>query len=142
MGHTVYVVEDDDHIGQIMQHFLKGAGYTVVHCPNVMEAGRALRTAIPDMVIMDLGLPDLSGAQFLKMLRSTDKYKAIPVMILTGQAPEAAQKAFQEGGAQHLMYKPFTKATLLEQVAKVLPAPGAGTAPAGAPAPAAKPPPA
>lgn len=144
MPKLVYLVEDDDHIAQILQHFLK-AGYEPVHCPNVMEAGRKLRAKLPDMIVMDLGLPDLSGAQFLKMLRANDKYKHIPVLILTGQAPDQAEKAFRESGAQALMYKPFTKVSLLEQVGKILPPEGAAGAPAAAvpaapPAPAPPPP--
>ena len=145
---TIYVVEDDENIGRIVTYFLKPY-YNIVHCGSVMEAGRQLRAAIPDFIIMDLGLPDLSGFQFIKMLRQNEKYKHIPVMILTGQAPESAEKAFRESGAEHLMYKPFTKASLVEKLTKILPpdaAPAvtgpASALPASAPViPAAPPPP-
>lgn len=140
MPKLIYLVEDDDHIAQILQHFLK-TGYEPVHCPNVMEAGRKLRAKLPDMIIMDLGLPDLSGAQFLKMLHANEKYKNIPIMILTGQAPASAEQAFKESGAKLLMYKPFTRASLLEQVAKILPPEGAAAVPPASPLPPAPQPP-
>ena len=129
---TIYVVEDDDNIGRIITHFLKPF-YNIVHCGSVMEAGRQLRAAVPDFIIMDLGLPDLSGFQFIKMLRQNEKYKHIPVMILTGQAPESAEKAFRESGAEHLMYKPFTKASLVEKLTKILPPDAAVVGAAAAP---------
>jgi signal transduction histidine kinase/CheY-like chemotaxis protein len=112
---SILLVEDDVDIRIGMRHRLEAQGYQVREAWTGQKALALLREMRSDLIILDIGLPDMSGLEVLRVLREELKAEAPPVMILTGQ--DETNLGFQEqSGTTILMKKPFTGSTLIETV--------------------------
>ena len=109
---TVLVVEDDHDIAALLTLLLRRGGYTV----DVRHDGRRALAAVvderPDLVLLDLGLPDLTGWQVLRLLRASSD---VPVLLVTGQADAVDRERAAALGAG-LLPKPFRSGDLLSRV--------------------------
>ncbi|MEH6373140.1 response regulator transcription factor [Streptomyces sp. KLMMK] len=127
------VVEDDPFVRSALIRQLTEASHTVRSVGTALEALREVAQVGFDLVILDLGLPDLDGAQALKMLRGiTD----VPVIVATARDDEAEIIRLLTDGADDYLVKPFSVAHLTARMAAVLRRTGRG-GPAGEPAPSA-----
>ncbi|MGK5732076.1 response regulator transcription factor [Streptomyces sp. URMC 124] len=125
------VVEDDPFVRSALIRQLTEASHTVRSVGTALEALREVAQVGFDLVILDLGLPDLDGAQALKMLRGiTD----VPVIVATARDDEAEIIRLLTDGADDYLVKPFSVAHLTARMAAVLRRAGRG-GPAGEPAP-------
>ncbi|MCF3106651.1 MULTISPECIES: response regulator transcription factor [Actinomycetes] len=126
------VVEDDPFVRSALIRELTEAAHTVRSVGTALEALREVAQVGFDLVILDLGLPDLDGAQALKMLRGiTD----VPVIVATARDDEAEIIRLLTDGADDYLVKPFSVAHLTARMAAVLRRTGRGGAAAGDPAP-------
>lgn len=130
---TILVVDDEEALAWVVAHVLRKAGHT----PLVAATGAAaLRDAVthPDLILLDLGLPDLPGAEVLRRLQADPATARIPVVIVSGE-PDAAALVAGSGprAVAAILRKPLQLAELCAVVAAVLAAPGAWTAPTGPP---------
>ena len=124
---TVLLVEDDATVRAALTRALSNAGHAVRPVGAALEALRQLSTDRPDLVILDLGLPDLDGADALRMLRGiTD----VPVIIATARNDETNMIRLLNAGADDYVTKPFSAAHLQARVAAVLRRGGTRTEPA------------
>src|SRR5262245_40483097 len=106
---AVLLVEDDHVVRGAMQRSLTDRGHAVHAVGTALEALRRVATATPDLVVLDLGLPDLDGADALRMLRGlTD----VPIIIATARDDEPGIIRLLRAGADDYMVKPFTAAHL------------------------------
>ncbi|MDN7121807.1 response regulator, partial [Nocardioides sp. ChNu-153] len=142
-GRTVLVVDDDEDIRFLVVTVLEEAGYTVLEASTGAEAVEVVRREQPDLVTLDLGLPDIDGMETCRRLRAfSDAF----VIMLTGRTDESDRLAGLDVGADDYMVKPFSPRELRARVGAFLrrsrpavAATPAGTtaapaAPAGAPA--------
>lgn len=114
---TVLLVEDDHVVRGAMLRSLTDRGHTVHAVATALEALRRVAAETPDLVVLDLGLPDLDGADALRMLRGlTD----IPIIIATARDDEGEIVRLLRAGADDYMVKPFTGAHLDARVTSVL----------------------
>jgi DNA-binding response OmpR family regulator len=114
---TVLLVEDDHIVRGALMRSLTDRGHTVHAVGTALEALRRVAAQAPDLVVLDLGLPDLDGADALRMLRAvTDT----PVIIATARDDEAEIVRLLTAGADDYMVKPFTSAHLDARVTSVL----------------------
>jgi DNA-binding response OmpR family regulator len=114
---TVLLVEDDHVVRGAMLRSLTDRGHTVHAVPTALEALRRVAADTPDLVVLDLGLPDLDGADALRMLRGiTD----VPIIIATARDDEGEIVRLLRAGADDYMVKPFTGAHLDARVTSVL----------------------
>ncbi len=113
----VLIVEDDLIIREALTDALAGAGYGVRAVETALAGLRQLRQEPPDLVILDLGLPDLDGAEALRMLRTVTD---IPVIIATARRSEVEAIRLLNAGADDYLTKPFSAAHVLARVAAVL----------------------
>ncbi|MEU8549312.1 response regulator transcription factor [Streptomyces roseoverticillatus] len=126
------VVEDDPFVRSALIRELTEAGHAVRSVGTALEALREVAQVGFDLVILDLGLPDLDGAQALKMLRGiTD----VPVVVATARDDEAEIIRLLTDGADDYLVKPFSVAHLTARMAAVLRRTGRGGGTAGDPAP-------
>lgn len=126
------VVEDDPFVRSALIRQLTEASHTVRSVGTALEALREVAQVGFDLVILDLGLPDLDGAQALKMLRGiTD----VPVIVATARDDEAEIIRLLTDGADDYLVKPFSVAHLTARMAAVMRRTGRGAATAGEPAP-------
>lgn len=117
---TVYIVEDDESIRQLIVYALASAGFE----PRGFEDGAAffaaLDKALPDVVLLDIMLPDMDGVDILKRLRLLPGAARLPVMMLTAKGAEYDKVNALDLGADDYMTKPFGVMELISRVKALL----------------------
>lgn len=108
---NILVVDDDIHIGDLLQEALEGEGYRVTRAYSGTEAVLALDQGQPDLILLDLMLPGLSGEELLPRLAG------IPVIVVSARADVDSKTALLLGGAADYVTKPFVLRELLARVA-------------------------
>ena len=116
----VLIVEDDGDIAALIAHFLDKSGYT---SEIVGDGGRALGQALgapPDLIILDVMLPGLSGLDVCKALRADNRTAALPIIMLTARGEESERIAGLDVGADDYIVKPFSPGELMARVRALL----------------------
>src|SRR5918999_247914 len=114
---TVLLVEDDHVVRSALLRSLSDLGHTVYAVGTALEALRRVASDAPDCVVLDLGLPDLDGADALRMLRGLSD---TPIIIATARDDEAEIVRLLRAGADDYMVKPFSGPHLDARVTSVL----------------------
>lgn len=104
----VLVVEDDPDIRELVVQSLKRAEYQVSSCVDVTAAQQRVIDLVPDCLIVDWMLPGSSGVELIRWLRRKEKYRQIPVMMLTARSQESDKILGLESGADDYMTKPMS----------------------------------
>ncbi|MEK6795453.1 MAG: response regulator transcription factor [Spirochaetota bacterium] len=120
MGTIIAIVEDDRDIRELVDMTLTKANFTVKPFANGDDFMRYLRTAIPACCILDLMLPDMSGIDICKSMRSDERTGNIPIIMLTAKSEESDKVLGLELGADDYMTKPFSTRELTARVKAVL----------------------
>ena len=114
---TVLVVDDEPQILRLVRDYLERAGFAVVTARDGISALRAARTQHPDLVVLDLGLPQLDGLDVTRALR---REGAVPIIMLTARGDESDKLVGLELGADDYLTKPFSPKELVARVRAVL----------------------
>jgi two-component system, OmpR family, alkaline phosphatase synthesis response regulator PhoP len=114
---TVLVVEDEPRIAQLVRDYLAHAGFRAITAGEGRAALAAVKRARPDLVVLDLRLPDMDGLDVARALR---RDSAVPIIMLTARDDEADKVAGLELGADDYMTKPFSPRELVARVRAVL----------------------
>jgi two-component system KDP operon response regulator KdpE len=109
----VLIVEDDQPIALFLKSTLQASGYLVSCCSTVIAAQSAIQAQRPDVLLLDLGLPDADGTVLLKTLR---KQSDIPIIVLSARSGESEIVACLDLGADDYLVKPIGAAELLARV--------------------------
>ncbi|MBS1868456.1 MAG: response regulator transcription factor [Actinobacteria bacterium] len=113
----VLVVEDEDDVRRLVRVLLERAGHTVVEAANGLEALRRLEAGAPDLVVLDVAMPELDGWQTLERIRDLSE---VPVLMLTARAGELDKVRGLRSGADDYVTKPFGRQELLARVEALL----------------------
>jgi two-component system, OmpR family, response regulator MprA len=113
----VLVVEDDDEIAQVLQRSLRLEGYEVRVAGDGEQALKAHADYVPDLVILDLGLPKLDGIDVARRLRGSDD---VPILMLTARDALEARVEGLDSGADDYLVKPFDRQELLARLRALL----------------------
>jgi CheY-like chemotaxis protein len=125
----VLIVEDHPTMREAVRLMLEPEGLIVFEATDGLAAIEAVRRDAPQVVLLDLGIPGLSGTEVLRHLKGDPATAAIPVIVLTATGEEAKQEVLALGATAFFM-KPFSPAALLRTVASALGEPGgAGSSP-------------
>jgi two-component system alkaline phosphatase synthesis response regulator PhoP len=116
----ILVVEDSPDIADLIVRYLQRAGYTTDHLVSGGQVARHLRKSVPDLIVLDLMLPDLDGLQVCQALRHDATTAAIPIIMLTARADEADRIHGLELGADDYVSKPFSPKELVARVGALL----------------------
>lgn len=116
-GQRVLVVDDEPQIMRFLKPSLKAAGYEVIAAADGKDALRAAATQSPDLILLDLGLPDMDGKVVLQQIRGWSK---VPVIILSARDREAEKIAALDLGADDYVNKPFAMGELLARMRAAL----------------------
>ena len=116
----VLVVDDEQLIQQLISFKLRSIGYDVVLASNGEEAISLAHAQLPDLIVMDVLMPVMSGFETLAQLKNDPGTSAIPVIMLTGQSVEGAVVEGLELGADDYIVKPFSPSELVARVKSVL----------------------
>ncbi len=117
---TVLVVDDDLLVAELLQVHLETAGYVVRHASDGAAALRAVEAEPPDLVLLDVMMPDVDGWTVLSQVRSQPATSTLPVVLLTGKSMPADQVRGWNLGASGFLSKPFSAEDLLAKVDQVL----------------------
>lgn len=110
---AVLLVEDEETIARFIRTALEDQGFRVAQAASGAAALRLAEADPPDVVLLDLGLPDMGGLDVLRRLRS---WSAVPVIIISARGQEAEKIAGLDGGADDYLTKPFSIPELLARV--------------------------
>ena len=116
---TILILDDEEVVRRVLRVMLEGQGYRVLEASEGAEALRLLAEERPDLILVDLTMPGMSGIQFVEALRKQVEMPA-PFIILTGTDPEEIEKLSDGLGASSFLQKPFSKEELLQKVESVL----------------------
>jgi DNA-binding response OmpR family regulator len=129
MAATVLLVEDERKLRELVRSYLERAGFTVLSTGSGAEAITVAASAAPDLVILDLGLPDVPGETVAREVRAAG---SVPILMLTARTAEEDRIAGLELGADDYVTKPFSPRELVLRVQAILrrggPAAGPGAA--------------
>jgi two-component system, OmpR family, phosphate regulon response regulator PhoB len=120
MNELIAIVEDETDLQQIVDFNLRAAGYRTLGATSGHRALELIRRDVPDLVILDLMLPDVSGVEICRTLRREDATREVPVLMLTARGDEIDRVVGFEVGADDYMVKPFSVRELLLRVQAVL----------------------
>lgn len=117
---TIFVVDDEEITLKTAEFILQQDGYDVVKCLSGMACLESLKEVLPDLILLDVEMPIMSGIQTLDVIRSNEEFKKIPVMFLTGSTDSETVAAACSLGAIDYVIKPFFPQDLLDRVKKIL----------------------
>src|SRR2546429_187529 len=120
MAATVLVVEDERKLRDLVRSYLERAGFTVLSTDSGAEAITMALTSAPDLVILDLGLPDVPGETVARELRETGPTSGTPILMLTAKTAEEDRIRGLELGADDYVTKPFSPRELVLRVQAIL----------------------
>jgi two-component system KDP operon response regulator KdpE len=115
--HQVLIVEDDPSLQSVLRTFFEANGYRVVAADVAQSGLRDARRYNPDVVIVDLGLPDRDGIEVIRGVRT---WSAMPILVLSARTIEAQRLLALDSGADDYVVKPFSAPELLARVRAVL----------------------
>jgi DNA-binding response OmpR family regulator len=116
----ILVVDDEPEAVELVEFNLKQAGFDVLTAVDGSEAVKKARTAVPNMIVLDLMLPEIDGLEVCKMLRRDAATGGIPIIMLTAKAAEIDRVLGLELGADDYITKPFSPRELVLRIRKIL----------------------
>jgi len=120
MAKTVLVVEDEDLNLKLFCDLIEAHGYRTLVARNGEEALRRVYSDHPDLVIMDIQLPELSGLEVTRRIKADDSTKSIPVIVVTAIATDLESAEIREGGCDLYITKPISVDNLVSAIKRFI----------------------
>ena len=120
MAQRILVVDDDRQIVRLVQSYLQQSGFTVLTAYDGEEALHAMRREKPDLVVLDLMLPQRDGLDLTRLVRSDEALAAIPILMLTARVEDVDKLIGLELGADDYLTKPFNPPEVVARVKAIL----------------------
>jgi two-component system cell cycle response regulator DivK len=113
---TVMIVEDNELNMKLFHDLLDAHGYRTLQTRSGLDALRLARTHRPNLILMDIQLPEVSGLEVTKWLKDDEELRTIPVIAVTAFAMKGDEERIKQGGCEAYISKPISIATFLETV--------------------------
>ena len=120
MAMTILAVDDSASMRQMVRFTLEAAGYKVLQAEDGVEALQLAKESAADLVLTDVNMPRMDGLTLVRELRTLDRYKGIPMLVLTTEAGQETKMRGKQAGATGWIVKPFNPEQLLATIARVL----------------------
>ena len=120
MAKNIIIAEDEEHIGKLITFKLQKEGYTVIWERDGSSALEAIKNEKPDLVLLDVMMPQINGFEVLKKIKQDEELKDIPVVMLTSKGQESDIVSAIDCGAADYIVKPFRPAELLVRIKRLL----------------------
>ena len=117
---TVLVIEDYSDTRELLATLLQKRGYRVIEAEDGVEGLLKAGWMYPDLIIMDLSLPEMDGVEAARRIHAQAKLSQIPIFVISAYLTEAVQADVRAVGCTEIFNKPFDAETLLEKVARTL----------------------
>lgn len=116
----VLIVEDNELNMKLFHDLLDAHGYETIQTKNGLDALKLAREHAPDLILMDIQLPEVSGLEVTKWLKDDDALKSIPVIAVTAFAMKGDEEKMREGGCEAYISKPISVAHFLDTIKRFL----------------------
>ncbi len=116
----ILIAEDEPDIRELVAFTLRFAGYEVATATNGEEAVQMTARENPDLILMDVRMPRMTGYDACRAIKADPRFKDIPVVFLSAKGQESEIKAGLEAGAEEYLLKPFAPDQLTERVREIL----------------------
>ena len=120
MPHTILIGEDEELILEGLKIMLQAKGYRVLCATDGEAACKLAQTEKPDVLVLDVGLPKLSGVEVCRRVKSSPETRGIKVLVATGQGRQEAVQEAMNAGADGYLLKPFGGPKLIEALEKLI----------------------
>jgi two-component system, cell cycle response regulator DivK len=120
MTKKVLIVEDNELNMKLFNDLLEANGIGTIKTMNGLDAIELTRQHMPDLILMDIQLPEVSGLDVIKWIKSDDALKHIPIIAVTAFAMKGDEERIREGGCEAYLSKPISVAKFLETVKNYL----------------------
>jgi two-component system cell cycle response regulator DivK len=120
MSKTILIVEDNELNMKLFNDLLQAHGYTTLQVKDGRSVVEITRQNRPDLILMDIQLPEISGLEITKMLKADDDLRSIPVVAVTAFAMKGDEQKIRNGGCDGYIAKPISVASFLQTVSKFL----------------------
>lgn len=116
----ILIVEDEPDIRDLIAFTLRFAGYEIVTGSNGEEAVQLAKQEFPDMILLDVRMPVMTGYEACKLIKADPELKDVPVVFLSAKGQEAEIRDGMDAGAEDYLLKPFAPDQLTERVRSIL----------------------
>lgn len=116
MTKKVMIVEDNELNMKLFNDIIEGIGYTTIQTRDGMQALDIARQTMPDLILMDIQLPEVSGLDVTKWLKAEDALRHIPVIAVTAFAMKGDEERIRQGGCEGYMSKPISVHKFIETI--------------------------
>jgi len=120
MAKTVLIVEDNELNMKLFRDLLEAHGYETSGTSNGVEALDLVRTMRPDLILMDIQLPQVSGLEVTRWIKDDPELRAIPVVAVTAFAMKGDEERIREGGCEAYLSKPISVGKFIETVRRFI----------------------
>jgi len=120
MTKKILIVEDNELNMKLFHDLLESQGYDILATRDGMEALKLARAHKPDLILMDIQLPEISGLEVTKWIKEDENLMSIPVIAVTAFAMKGDEEKFREGGCEAYIAKPISVSGFLATVAEYL----------------------
>jgi two-component system chemotaxis response regulator CheY len=118
---AILAVDDSASMRQMVSFTLRSSGYEVIEAVDGQDALDKLSRRQVDLVLTDQNMPRMDGLTLVRELRGQERFRRVPILVLTTESSDEMKQAGRAAGATGWMVKPFDPARLLEVIGKVLP---------------------
>ncbi len=118
--YQILVVDDSEDMRVLLEQLLKGAGYRVVFAEDGQSSLTQARLHHPDLILMDLSLPDIDGWEAVRHLRRMSEFRSTPIIAVTAHVSPFEEERARAAGCTDHIGKPFDTRVLLQRVARLL----------------------
>ena len=116
----ILVVDDEEDLGRILKFALMAAGHEVLLAMDGAEGLKLAREGAPDLMLLDLMLPKIDGYKVCRMLKFDERYKSLPIVILSARTQEADKEMAKDTGADLFITKPYNLEEILKTIDRLL----------------------
>ncbi len=116
MAKRILIVEDNELNMKLFHDLLEARGYDTIQTSDGMEALKIVRSEKPDLILMDIQLPEVSGLEVTKWLKEDDELKSIPVIAVTAFAMKGDEEKIRAGGCEAYISKPISIISFFETI--------------------------
>ena len=120
MSKRILIVEDNDLHMKLFHDLLEADGYTTLQSKDGMAALKLARQHHPDLILMDIQLPEVSGLEVTRWIKADDDHMTIPIIAVTAFVMKGDEEQIREGGCEAYIAKPIAVVNLLRTVRRLL----------------------
>ena len=113
---TILIVEDNELNMKLFHDLIQAHGYNILQTKDGMEALKLARLHKPDLILMDIQLPEVSGLEVTKWIKEDDELRSIPVIAVTAFAMKGDEERIRQGGCEAYLSKPISVVKFIETV--------------------------